>query len=298
MPEISTEAVPNTDIAVNEGAAWKPTTRERNWLHARMERGKRERTVEFATVTPGLASLMLEYNLGNRPITPSKVAAHVDRLMRGDYMLTHQGFAFAKTGQLNDGQHRLTAVVASGIPAEFTITFGAEREEFWVIDQVKSRGAADILGIMGDDNRALRAAIAKTLLQVKQNKAATFDPQLVADYAVELRGQAMDAAILKGQSMSRVCAPTAVAVAHYWIDTRTQKPLQFHKFWEGLRDGENISGLKLRLREWMKVKADAAVGDRTIWRAGGIINAWNSLILGKRTFDRNWKHVTKLPDVL
>jgi hypothetical protein len=300
MPQVITNtATIGVEGTPRDADEWKPSSREVSWLQARFERGKRERFVEIATITPGIATLMLRHNHGNRPIRPPQVAVNVDRLQRGDFKLTHQGIAFAKTQVLNDGQHRLSAIVETGISATMTVTFGAEREEFGLIDQMKGRGAADILGIMGEDHRALRASVAKTLLQVKESKAKTFDPQLVADYAVELRGETMDAALRAGQHMKNVCAPTAISVAHYWIAQHTKKPQHFAKFWEGIRDGENLSGLKLRLREWMRRKEfNHAVADYTINKAGGIVNAWNAFVSGKRTFSQSWNHVSKLPDVL
>lgn len=300
MSEVVATAGVSQKTASCDGEKWKPTQREINWFKARIERGKRERfTDDNVAVTPGLATLFMQINVGNRPLNRTRKAAQVDRLQRGDFILTHQGAAVAKTGVLNDGQHRFAAIIETGLTAPMAITFGAEREEFSVIDQGKPRGAADILGIMGENHTALRASVAKSLLQVKEGKPSTFDPQLIADYATELRGPAMDEAIRVAMNLARVSAPTPCAVAYYWIAKNTRKPQHFEKFWDGLKDGENLSGVKLRLREWMRQKQfNQSVADHTIFRAGGIVNAWNSFVLNKRTFSTQWKHVAKLPDVL
>lgn len=280
----------------------KITARERAWLASRMERGRRDRFTEVAIVTPGIASLILQQNLGNRPITRAKVAAHIDRLQRGDFILTHQGISIAKTTVLNDGQHRLLAITHTGISAPIQITFGAERAEFSVIDQGKQRTASDTLGILGESYKEMRAAVAKVLLVVRGVKGAHNhpDPQLVADYAMELRSKTMDEALAVGAQMARVTNPTSAAVGYYWIATHTTKPALIGKFWDGLPRGENLTGARLYLREWLRSDASAQSGSlhRSIWRAAVIVHAWNAEVSGKRKFSFAWNHTTKLPDVL
>ena len=291
-------------VRVDADSDPKPTQREVAWFESRLERGRRERFTEVRVlVTPGLASLFMRLNIGNRPINATRIAVHADRLQRGDFRLTHQGVSVADIGVLNDGQHRFLAIMQTGIAGEMQVTFGADRAEFPVIDQAAPRSAADTLGILGENRTKLRAAVARTLLQVKEGKARTFDKQLVADHAMELRGAAMDEAIRIATALRSITAPTAIAVAHYWITKHTKKPhYNVGSFWEGLRDGENLSGVKLRFRNWLitgstKDARDNRIGDLTVWRAGVTCNAWNAFASNKRTFSTEWKHVTKLPDV-
>src|SRR4051812_24843786 len=311
---VSLSSLPHLQTEGNETIPQpKPTPRERNWFQSKLERGKRERFTEVVTVTPGLAALMLETNMGNRPFKAAQHALHVGRLQRGDFKLTHQGMAFAKTGVMNDGQHRLTAIMTSGIAASLQITFGAERDEFAVIDQMKGRGPGDVLSILGEDHYNLRAAVARMLLQIKLRSRSP-DQQLVVDYAIELRSDIMLDAMRMGMLLKGVCSPTSGAVAYYWIITRTKKPLLVEQFFSGLPHGENLNGVKLKLREWLIQREFAqrdddkrgpgkrttrvqSTTDSNYVRAAGIINAWNSFITGKRTFPNVWRHVTQLPDV-
>lgn len=284
------------------GNAVTPTAREKNWLQARLERGRRERISEVVTVTPGLALLMLQQNLGNRQMVRSQVRVHVDRLQRGDFILTHQGISFAKTGVLNDGQHRLTAILESGIAGPVQVTFGAERDEFQVVDQSRKRGAADVLSIFGEHHCALRASVAKVLWVHKQPSLASLatvspDPQIVANYAMELRSATMDDGLRLGLRLSKVTTPTAAAAAYWLISSNTKHQAKVSGFWSGMDTGEDLSGVRLRLREWLRNR-DAARNNDAINRAAGIIHAWNSYVTGKRTFITAWKHAYRLPEVL
>lgn len=293
-----------TQVTTSDEPAVKPTARERSWLQARLEKGKRERFSEVVTITPGLASLMLVQNLGNRQLTRRQIVIHIDRLQRGDFILTHQGISFAKTGVLNDGQHRLFAILESGIPGQIQITFGAERAEFQVVDQSRKRGALDTLSILGESHAALRASVARVLWIHKQPAITAAkgtlrpDPQLFADYAMELRSASMDDALRMGQSLSRVTTPTAAAVAYWFIATHSKHKDRIADFWLGMTTGENLTGVRLRLREWLRNREASVVSNEATHRAAGIIHAWNSFVTGKRTFVTAWRHAYRLPDVL
>lgn len=306
-------ATANLDVVRDPFKSWdilpeaQASLRERRWLESRLKRGERERFSETVKVTPGLAALMLtECNSGNRPLLKVQVQLHVGRLQRGEFILTHHGISFSKTRILNDGQHRLHAIVDSNTPGVIEITFGAEREEFLVIDQNRKRSAGDMLAIMGEHSWVLRASVAKMLYQVNKSTNSSPDSQLVTSYALDLRNPHMDDAINMGWNLSsnKVCPPTPVAVAYYWIVTKTKKSREtVDRFWSGLSNGENINGVKLRLRNWLKDEDSKAKGNaqRNCQRSAMIILAWNAFIKGKKTIARDyskaWPHQIKLPDV-
>lgn len=104
---------------------------------------------KIVKVTPALAKRWLESNTINRPLRRSVVDGHIQAYMRGEHRLTHQGIAFAETGELLDGQHRLTAI--SEMPSTFSVdimvTAGMPREAFDAIDQGLKRSHGDVLRI-------------------------------------------------------------------------------------------------------------------------------------------------------
>jgi hypothetical protein len=109
-------------------------------------------------ITPATAKLWLEKNETGRPLSRLRVAKYVHVLRDDRWRHTHQGVAFNPDGGLLDGQHRLTAIVESGISARMQVSFGVVH--FAVVDTGKSRSNGDILGIAGLHNgRALAAAI-------------------------------------------------------------------------------------------------------------------------------------------
>lgn len=278
-----------------------PTGKERGWLSDQFKRGERERfTLAKTTVTPGLAAAMLEHNTANRRINKAQLALQIGRLKRGNFILTHQGLAFAKSAALLDGQHRLLAVAQSGVSAPFMITFGAAQEEFTAIDTGRSRQAADLVGIKGLDQPALRSSVARVLL-IAGGGATRPDVQFVLEKALEVaEDPRMVIALHLGKAMPHGIAPTPVAAAYYWIATHSPKAMRVNEFFDGLPAGENLAGVRLRLREWLRdtPKPQKIGSDRNLWLTAGIILAWNSWVRDKRVLTLTWTKSGELPDPL
>lgn len=79
-------------------------------------------SVEVKTITPAMASEMLNKNNGNRNISQAKVQYYARIMREGSWKLTHQGIAISTTGNIIDGQHRLVAIVQYGKPIDFIVT--------------------------------------------------------------------------------------------------------------------------------------------------------------------------------
>lgn len=100
---------------------------------------------EIVKVTPELASAWLALNTDNRKLRPTHVRALSDAMKRGEWMVNHQPVALNGT-RLLDGQHRLTALIKSGLPyVEMSVITGAPSDSFKTIDIGAKRGIGDIL---------------------------------------------------------------------------------------------------------------------------------------------------------
>lgn len=100
-------------------------------------------------IDPALAGLLLQANVRNRPISSVHVAALVRDMLSGNWRLTHQGIALDCDGRLVDGQHRLSAIVASGTTQKMTVTYNVEPDAFHSIDVgIQPRSIAQIAGLI------------------------------------------------------------------------------------------------------------------------------------------------------
>lgn len=95
-------------------------------------------------VTPEIAKYFLGMNTQNRSVRKTHVEYFSRMLKEGSWQLTHQGIAISDDGVLLDGQHRLMAIVASGVGADIQVTTGMPSNMFHAIDCGIGRTAKDI----------------------------------------------------------------------------------------------------------------------------------------------------------
>jgi hypothetical protein len=120
--------------------------------------------MEALQVTPAMAAQWLEGNVDNRRIRQHKVRQWSIVIRQGRWKLTHQGIALDENGHLLDGQHRLTAIVETGIAVPMMVAFNAPRETFADIDIQEPRSVGDVSGV---HNRAV--SITNIILRVALN---------------------------------------------------------------------------------------------------------------------------------
>jgi hypothetical protein len=115
-------------------------------------------------ITPELARSILETNQHNRPLNQGQLAAFKQALLRGEWLLTHQGIAISRQGRLLDGQHRLHAIAETGMAVEMLVSTGLPDEVFTVLDTGSKRTAANVLSVNGASSAAAVAAAIKLYL--------------------------------------------------------------------------------------------------------------------------------------
>lgn len=118
---------------------------------------------DVRTVTPEEAEKLLENNSINRPLSTVVVRNLAEAMRRGEWQLTHQGIAVDSSGRLLDGQHRLSAVLESGVPIETLVFTSVDSSTFSVLDAGKKRNAADALAVAGEKSTHLLASMIRVI---------------------------------------------------------------------------------------------------------------------------------------
>lgn len=108
-----------------------------------------EPTTEWQTITPAIAAKYLLCNTHNRPLNQRKVDAYALALKEGRWTSHHQGIAFDWNNTLIDGQHRLAAIVQTGVSLRIPVSRGLDPKTQLNIDQPHRRSAAQNLGLQG-----------------------------------------------------------------------------------------------------------------------------------------------------
>jgi hypothetical protein len=118
---------------------------------------------DVMTITPEWAKYVLEEkNSGNRALNRQQVERLAKDMERGKWKLNGDPIRFSEK-RLLDGQHRLSAVVLSGVTIQSVVIFGISDDVFDTIDTGKRRSAGDTLGTLGEQN-ACRLAAALMLI--------------------------------------------------------------------------------------------------------------------------------------
>ena len=116
------------------------------------------------SVTPSMAALWLAANKQNRGVSKSALAAYVKDMQEGRWLFTGEPISFDADGHLLNGQHRLTAIIQSGVTLPFLVVRGLASEAQDAMDKGRKRSVSDQLGISGYASTGVLAALAKMVL--------------------------------------------------------------------------------------------------------------------------------------
>lgn len=97
------------------------------------------------TITPDLADYILQKNMNNRSISNPSVKKMAGDIKNGDWQENGQSIIIDTEGNLNDGQHRLNAVMLAGKSIKTLVCFGVDRDTRLTVDVGKKRSVSDYL---------------------------------------------------------------------------------------------------------------------------------------------------------
>lgn len=106
---------------------------------------KTELKTRVLLIGPEEAKALLVANTDNRKLRKGRVNYYARAMLNGEWHLTHQGIAFSSSGNGIDLQHRLCAVIESGVTIPIMVTEGLSEHAFSAIDQHERRTAGDAL---------------------------------------------------------------------------------------------------------------------------------------------------------
>jgi len=131
-----------------ERAAKKRAARKKLTAEGRRKKYPKRQTEFGALITLVRAKALLSLNYeGQRNLRPTRVDQFCGILRRGLWIESGEPIIIDWFGNLIDGQHRLAAIVKTGISAKIDITYGVPPKAFDVIDSGAVRALYDILPV-------------------------------------------------------------------------------------------------------------------------------------------------------
>lgn len=104
-------------------------------------------------VTPAIAEAWLANNNHNRNFNHKEVETYLRILKSGKWRRTHQAVAFDRNDILLDGQHRLRAIILSGMTVPVLVVINEDPENHEAIDCGKKRTPLDAMKLELHDSR-------------------------------------------------------------------------------------------------------------------------------------------------
>src|SRR5215831_15250573 len=247
-------------------------------------KGSRE-TVRIMEVTPAQAQKWLEGNVDNRTLREARVLQHSQVLQRGEWELTGDAIVFDEDGTLLNGQHRLSAVVVTGIPARFIVLRGVpyyayvSSALFWL----HRMSYAEKTGIAHYAEPSMRPSFRQLLSLYDRNKGLAEEAPKIGKHVNNLKVRA-GATLAVYHRLKKIDDPN--------IDQEVD--IFFNSWLTG--QGMDGTGLKAndaiwRLREWA---LDDAAKRHTRGRAPDyrfvayVITAWNKWRDGEPVRQLKW----------
>jgi hypothetical protein len=253
-------------------------------------------------VTPVLAEKLLTYNTGNRPFYENLCKEYMAEIEAGNWRLTHQGVALSVSMVLQDGQHRLTAIVRTGKEQWMFIAVGMADENFSVLDTGRVRRYKDVLSLAGyPDPLVLGSAARMVYLYTRRDFVSTFKVSNTEVLSlVESDPDAFRMAVSMGVKLEKetFCTRTAGAATFYLI-RKNNAATPVNEFFASLITGEELHGGDPRL-VFRRVMANM---HRDKHRKNGpeqmamLLKTWNAWVEGRKIQVLAWKRTEAMPRV-
>jgi hypothetical protein len=205
---------------------------------------------DLVDLTPEMAKTMLVGNVRNRPMRRVYVERLADAMKRGEWTMNGEPIQIAHDGTVLNGQHRLNAVVESGVTIPVLIVSDLPVEALRTVDTGTRRTLSDVLALRGETDTT-NLATALGLLHRYRNGARMDQAGRTAPTPQEAL------ALLDREPGLRVALRTArklhrrnhmrqgvMAVLSYLFDEAY--PGEGTRFFEALGTSDNKSGSPLR----------------------------------------------------
>lgn len=245
--------------------------------------------VEIKDITPELAAVMLKANTRNRNLTPKVVAGYSRSMLRGDWVSNGESFKIAQDGTVLDGQHRLAAVVQSGITLrDMLVVSGLPLHTQLTMDSGRKRTTADAFKITGHGNVNVLASVTRRVWMWDRgnyrfvNTEAPTTVELVEvleQYPSLLRSAEIGA---RTNGAFRPANATATGVAHHLFHTLDQSDTA--EFFARIASGANLDEGDpiLTLRDRLTREYAAPHSVTATFALALFIRSWNAYREGRK----------------
>ena len=227
------------------------------WLDNCLIKGRSRVHSETVWITPEVARYLLSHNPDNRTLSPVKIRHYTKSMVTGQWPLNGENIIVASDGCLNDGQNRMSALIAADMNLLCVVTFGVERETRLTVDQGSARTAGAYLQMAGHNNGNALAAVAKHILTYEDTGGRNLNGKKVTSGEVFDRAHnevAITTAMTRAYSQRKVtfayAAPSLFGLCEYLfrVIDPTDAATYMDQLYKGVGLTEKSPALAVRTR--------------------------------------------------
>jgi len=243
------------------------------------------------TITPRRAAELLTLNRKNRTCKPAVVQRYAKDMTEGRWGFNGAPILISDTGILLDGQHRLQAIVDSGVTLALVMIYDLPEATRDTVDTGSVRRAADVLKFSGYSDETTLAAIARIIMSRQQGMTSIsgYRPSNVdvRDYVLANPGIVNSVPVARSANRQVPAAPSVIGAAHHLcaqVDEEAAEDFYVRRLinLEGMPAGDPVAALRRRLSQMQDRTSYTAKGEQLRY----ILLAWN--------IDRDGRSITKL----
>jgi hypothetical protein len=254
-----------------------------------------EPSFEVIEITPELAGQWLGRKRPNRNVRQRDVEKIARDIKDGRWQFNGDAIRFGEDGLLDDGQHRLAAIVLAGIAVPSLVMHGLKADARHTVDTGLSRKYYDMLAMAGHTDASALASTTRRMwhwdkgLYVLHSASASVNPSIqeLDDYLAEHNDELVNA-VAWGRTVYKDChvSPTVFATMAV-ILPRTKNGKKAQEFMSGwvsgasLETGNPILHLRRRLARIDQDRSARADHVTQEDRRGFACQAWNAWVAGK-----------------
>lgn len=233
----------------------------------------------LVVITPAIAAEWMKRNHSNRLVKNGNLGGLVRDMLGGRHLVNGDTIRFDLNGRLIDGQHRLLAIIQSGLPITMFVVTGLEPAAQETIDRNARRTVADYLSMNGVKRANTVGAAARLAMAARagllSNKKAHFTDAEVIEFLDQ--NPIMEVAGDVGAKLSNSISapPSVLAVA--WAEISQIDPDAATEFFNSLAssrtngDGDPRAALLRRLQHAARQREKIA----PLTQLAMIVRAWN-----------------------
>lgn len=238
----------------------------------------------------------LAFNTGNRRVNARKLAQLVRQMQAGEFENTGEPVIVSKEGILNNGQHRLLAVVEADAVVDMDVRFGIPRKVFAKTDTGAPRTGGDVLTIEGIAAGQRVSSAVRLLVLYERGLPEAIREFVSNDEILQAFTRWKDLAEVVrrvgGFSFPKSVLSTPL-VATAFLASRSAGEPKLGSWLETLASGVNAGrdDPAYQLRERLVRGVDAPIGTREgqLERFALMIKSWNLFQAGKHVHMREFR---------